>query len=74
MGVIKEIGQGVIVGAVVGVLGSVIVHVGGLGSPPVWVFMIVGAVAAIAYSLAVRKVKRAGQKGGRPPSLNSGGR
>jgi len=60
--VLKETGQGVAVGAIVGILGSVLIHVTGLGSPPAWVFAVVGAVAAIAFSLIVQKVRRGSQR------------
>ena len=63
MSVLKEAGQGVAVGVVVGILGSVLIRVTGLGSPPAWVFAVVGAVAAIALSLIAQKVRRREQRG-----------
>jgi len=35
-----------------------------LGSPPIWVFAIVGALVALAYDLIVQRVKLASQKDG----------
>jgi len=64
MSVIKEVVQGIVVGTIVGILGGVLIHVTGLDSPPVWVFAIVGAVVAYAFSLIMQKVRRARQRGG----------
>ena len=61
---LRKICQGVVVGIIVGVAGSLLVHATGLGSPPVWVFVIAGAVAALACDLIVQRVRRASQRGG----------
>ena len=62
MTVLKEVAQGVAVGVIVGVLGSVLIHAAGLGLPPVWVSAAAGAVAAIAFSLIMQKVRRGRQR------------
>jgi len=62
--VLRKVCQGVVIGVIVGVLGNVLIRITGLGSPPIWVFAIVGALVALAYDLIVQKVKLASQKDG----------
>ena len=63
-GVLKEIGRGLIIGAIVGALGGLLFRIIGSDSPPLWVFVIAGALATFIHSLIAEKRKRAAEKDG----------